>query len=140
MLKIYKTRSLFQVNHQKWETCGSGGYCCKYESEVEKELVLLDRCSFAEATLKILDKQSRFDGVYAGMTLFLHRPFIEVGGFYRSEYTRLFAKNVHTFSYKVIFEEMEHVTLEWIMQHLSAEQAIQYFKEHGMNVCPINLP
>lgn len=36
-------------------------------------------------------------------------------------------------------EEMEYVTLEWIMRHLKAEQAIQYFKERGMNVCPINL-
>lgn len=137
MLKIYKTHSLFQINRQGWERCGRGGYYCKEESEIKEELVLLNRCNFTEAVLEILDKQPRFDGVYAGMTMFLHRPFIEVGEFYRSEYTRLFAKDVHSFSYKVISEEMRHVTLEWIMKHLSAEQAIQYFKERGMNVCPI---
>lgn len=137
MLKIYKTRSQFQINRQEWEACGKGGYYCKEESEVKKELVLLDKCNFADAALEILDKQPHFDGVYAGVTIFLHRPFIEVGEFYRSEYKRLFAKDVHSFSYKIISEEMNHVTLEWIMQHLSAEQAIQYFKERGMSVCPI---
>ena len=139
MLKIYETHSLFQINHQKWERCGVGGYCCKGESKVKKELVLLDKCSFEDAMLKILDNQSHFDGVYADMTMFLHRPFIEAGcGFFRSEYTRFFAKDVRSFSYKVIYEEMEDVTIEWIIQHLSAERAIQYFKERGMTVCPIN--
>lgn len=139
MLKIYKTRSLFQINRQKWERCGSTGYCCKEESEVKEELVLLDKCSFEDAMLKILDNLSHFDGVYTDMTMFLHRPFIKVYGLFSSESTRLFAKDVRSFSYKVTYEEMEYVTLEWIMRHLKAEQAIQYFKERGMNVCPINL-
>ncbi len=137
MLKIYKTHSRFRLNHQRWEMCGRGGYLCKEESEVKEELVLLNRCSFAEAAQEIFNNQSHFDGVYADTTMFLHRPFIEVVEFYRSEYTRPFAKDVHSFSYKVVSKEMEDVTLEWIMKHLSAEQAIQYFKERGMNVCPI---
>lgn len=36
-----------------------------------------------------------------------------------------------------IQKEKKNVTLEWIMEHLSADKAIQFLKERGMAVCPI---
>ena len=31
----------------------------------------------------------------------------------------------------------ENVTLDWILKHLKADQAIQYLTERGMGICPI---
>ena len=71
---------------------------------------------------------------------FRHRPYIEINTPHCLEYERYYAKDAHTISYKLIFREKKDVTLEWIMEHLSAEKAIQYFKERGMSICPIKSP
>ena len=79
------------------------------------------------------------DGMCVGETLFNHRQYIEVYGYSTETQRRFYAKSIHTISYKYVFREREYVTLEWIMNHLSSEQAIHYFKERGVSVCPINL-
>lgn len=137
MLKIYDVESMFQINRQDWEPCGSNGYICLDEAEVQEELVVLDRCTFDEA-YQIIPKLN-LDGMYVGETLFNHRPYIVVCGWNPATQRRFYTKNIHTISYKEVFREREHVTLEWIMKHLSSEKAIQYFKEREMSVCPINL-
>lgn len=137
MLKIYDVKSMFQVNRQNWKLCGNNGYTCCDESEVQEELVALDRCTFDEA-FQIIPKL-HLDGMYVGETLFNHRQYIEVHGYSTETQRRFYAKSVHTISYKYVFREREYVTLEWIMKHLSSEQAIHYFKERGISVCPINL-
>lgn len=137
MLKIYNVRSVFQINRQQWETCGDAGYICKDDSEIQEELVVLDKCSFDKAFCEIYN--NCFDGLYADETPILHRPYIGVTGRCSLRGVQYCAKDIHTISYKVIYRERKHVSIDWITKHLTADQAIQYFKERGMTVCPINL-
>lgn len=137
MLKIYDVRSVFQINRQKWDVCGTPGWICKDESEVGEEVIILDKMPFYHTFKAIAANPSDYDGMFTGQTPFRHRPYIEIGGLFRSDYVRYYAKDAHTISYKLVFREKKNVTLEWIMEHLSAEKAIQYFKERGMSICPI---
>lgn len=136
MLKIYIVKSMFQINRQEWEPCGDSGYACLDESEVPGEVIKLDRCSFSEAYQSIPNLQ--LNGVYVGKTAFRHRPYIAVNSWGIYDPRRFYAKDANTISYKQVFREKEYVTLEWITKHLSSDKAIQYFKERGMSICPIN--
>ena len=140
MLKVYDVRSMFQINHQKWDVCGSPGWVCKDESEVCEEVVILDKMRFYRTLEAIASNPNGYDGMFVGQTLFRHRPYIEINTPHCLEYERYYAKDAHTISYKLIFREKKDVTLEWIMEHLSAEKAIPYFKERGMSICPIKSP
>lgn len=135
MLKIYEARSVFQINRQRWDFCGSHGWVCKDESEVQNELILLNKCDFTNARREICEKH--LDGVYSGETTFRHRPFIAVKRSYSTECEKFFAEDVHSFSYKIIYREMNDITLEWIARHLTTDEVIRYFKERGMSMCPI---
>lgn len=137
MLKIYDVRSVFQINRQQWEACGDAGYACKDDSEVQEERIILDKCPFSKAFQEIYNNY--LNEIYANETLILHRPYIGVVGCCRSRGSRYFADDVHTVSYKIIYRERECVSIDWITKHLTAEQAIQYFKDRGMTVCPISL-
>ena len=45
---------------------------------------------------------------------------------------KIFANDAHTISVKTIYQEREYVSLDWIAKHLTAEQAVQYFKDRGV--------
>ena len=130
MLKVYDVRSAFQINRQQWQACGDVGYMCKDDSEVQKEKIILDRCPFDKAFQEIYNHY--FNGLYADETMFLHRPYIGVCGSCRSRGMKIFANDAHTISVKTIYREREYVSLDWIAKHLTAEQAVQYFKDRGV--------
>ncbi len=140
MLKIYDVRSMFKINRQEWDVCGNLGWICEDESEICKEVVILDKMRFYRALETIAANPNDYKGMSAGQTLFRHRPYIEISNPHYLECERYYAKDAHTISYKLVCREKEGVTLEWIMEHLSAEKAIQYFKERGMSICPIKSP
>lgn len=135
MLKIYSVKSMFQINRQRWQPCGTNGYVCLDEDKVQAELINLDHCSFDEAYQKISELHP--DGLDIGETIFRHRPYITIGGWNAEEQERFYAGKVHTISHKDIYREKKYVTLDWISSHLTADEAIQYFKERGMTVRPI---
>ena len=140
MLKIYDVRSMFKINRQEWDVCGNLGWICEDESEICKEVVILDKMRFYRALETIAANPNDYKGMSAGQTFFQHRPYIEISNPRYLECERYYAKDAHTISYKLVCQEKECVTLEWIMGHLSAEKAIQYFKERGMSICPIKSP
>jgi hypothetical protein len=47
-------------------------------------------------------------------------------------------KHFKSISYMQTYEERKDVSLEWIIKHLPADQAIQYLKERGITTCPMN--
>ena len=140
MLKIYNVKSFYQIDRQQWEECGHIGWTCQDETQIEEEIVILNEVPFYHAFDTIEADPGSFDGLYIGQTMFRRRPYIKIGGAFVSDYTRYFSQNAHTISYKVVYLEKKNITLEWIMKHLSADKAIQYFKDRGINICPIQIP
>ena len=70
-------------------------------------------------------------------TYIRHRPYICLIGAGFAEPTNLYQNDFTSLSIKKITEENKDVTLEWIIEHLSAEKTIRYLKERGLNICPI---
>ncbi len=67
-------------------------------------------------------------------TAFLHKPIICLGRGYN---TPLKYRHFEKISYKICYEEKDNITMDYVLKHFPAEQGIQYFKERGLNVCPI---
>lgn len=82
-------------------------------------------------------ENSPIHDVVACRTYFRHRPYICLIGAWFAESVNLYQKDFTSLSIRRISEEDKGVTLEWIMEHLSAEKTIQYLKERGLNICPI---
>ena len=70
-------------------------------------------------------------------TFILRRPYLHFFVEWLYEPINLFKKDFSSISIIEVNEEKKNVTLEWIMEHLSADKAIQFLKERGMAVCPI---
>lgn len=136
MLKIYCVQSFYQVNHQGWVRCGTDDYKCQDDGEAQEKQIIFERKHFNEAYDLI--ERLRPDGLYCDTTLF-GRPYIGVDGWNCRTPQKLFPKSVYTLSYKLVYKEVKYATLDWISEHLTADEAIQYFKERGMTVCPIKL-
>ena len=136
MLKIYKVQSFYQVNRQEWMHCGTIGYVCQDEAKTKEQEILFEKKSFNEAYDLI--GRFNFDGLYCDTTLFGH-PYIGIIGWYCSSPQKLFSKRTNTLSYKLVYNEVKYATLDWISSHLTADEAIQYFKERGITVCPIKM-
>lgn len=131
MLKIYNVDSYVSINGAKWCRVGNTGYCASSEDLCED--LIIDNLGFA-ATYKFLF-QHHPDGLWLDTTLFGHRPVICIS-YFRAEGAVRY-KNFYSFSYKVVYKEWSDVTLNWIMNRLSADDAIQYMKDRGMAVCPV---
>lgn len=67
----------------------------------------------------------------------LLNDFMEATPIQKDEPINLFKKDFSSISIIEVNEEKKNVTIEWIMEHLSADKAIQFLKERGMAVCPI---
>lgn len=138
MLKIYNSYYMYQLGHGKWKRFGYTGWFCKEESEVVRSKTVLENASFEQAFERFEKNPSH--NIFSSRTFILRRPYLHLHRDVMelfSKPTDLFKKDFFSISIIEINEEKNGVTLEWIMEHLSADKAIQFLKERGMAVCPI---
>lgn len=139
MLKIYTVSQQFKIDDKDWQECGERGWVCREESSVAPETIRANCVDWHEmARLIETSPYGWFDGLVTDKTFFRKRPYIRAFRCgWHDEAWQFFPKDFKTISYRVLYEERSYVSMEWIFEHLSADKAIQYFKERGMNVCPI---
>ena len=97
-----------------------------------KEL-LLDNVSFQEAYDYLRDNY--ISGARTCTTFFKDKPQLSL--VYFNTIDRKYIKKCEGFCLRAENRLRKNVTLDWILKHLEADQAIQYFKERGMEICPI---
>lgn len=132
MLKIYDVCDYISIDGAKWREVGGGGYRITDE-EVEDRLVL-DQASFEQAR-EYLSKNALW-GVKNDSTLFRNKPIIRVS--YVDAWDYVDYRHFDTMLYKRKYTERKDVSFKWLMEHLTADQFIQYLKERGITTCPMN--
>ena len=131
MLKVYMVDSYVSIDGAEWKCIGYSGYTIRDDNPTEKiifENLTLEQCHEYLQT-------HRLDGIWSSYTFFRKKPMLYIDE-HRLDNTPYYSLN--TISYKYVYKEWEAVSLEWIMQHMSADQCIQYLKERGITTCPMN--
>ena len=131
MLKVYTVKSYVSINGEDWWHIGCDGHIITDDNPTEK--ILLDNATFDECFEYI--KDHHLDGIYLDYTLFRNKPIIYIGKTFPDP---LRYDHFDTISYKYVYKEWENVSLNYIMEHFSADKCIQYLKERGMSACPMN--
>lgn len=131
MLKVYRVYNCVSVDGADWREVGQGGY--KISDEEDETKFILENASFDEVREYL--SQYRLDGVWNDATLFRGKPQVAVD--YDGAWDDVRYRKFDTMSYKQVYKEWHGVPLRWLMDHASAEQAIQYLKDRGITVCPI---
>lgn len=131
MLKVYTVKSYVSINGEDWQRVGISGHTITDDNPTEK--VILDNATFDECYEYV--SQHSLDGIYLDSTLFKNKPIIYIG---YSIFDNHRYDHFDTISYKYVYEEWEDVSLNYIMEHFSADKCIQYLKERGMSACPMN--
>ena len=131
MLKKYNTTNYISIDGADWRAVGGHGYTVTEDEPQDK--LIFDNVSFSEAYDYL--SQHCLTGVWTDTSIFRNKPIIVVS--YNDAWDEVLYRRFKTISYKRKFVEDHHVSLEWIMKHLSADQCIQYLKDRGMATCPI---
>lgn len=131
MLKVYTVDSFVSIDSDAWKSIGTIGYKMKDDMDGVSEKIWFENITFKQC-FELLETES-FDGIYKDYTLFRNRPLISIRTL---DYDRRY-ETFNSISYKDVYKEDSSVSLDWIMKHCSAEQAIQYLKERGITACPI---
>ena len=131
MLKIYNVYDYVSIDGADWRRVGVSGYRAS-EEQLETTLIL-DNVPFDEA-YEYFSWHALY-GVVTDTTLFRKKPVVLIK--YNDAWDSVSYKQFKTISYRRKYLEWSEVSLEWIIKHLSADQAIQYLKERGITTCPI---
>ncbi len=132
MLKVYNVYEYISVDGGKWRQAGGSGY--RITDEELTGRIMLDNASFDE-TREYLKNNSNFT-MFNDETFFRHKPIIKIN--YDDCFEYAVYKHFDTLSYKRVYKERTYVTMQWLMEHASADQFIQYLKERGITTCPMN--
>lgn len=135
MLKIYDPIYSVSIDGSPWkrlEDQFDTNWFVSDEEVPETEL-LLDDVSFQEAYDYL--HENYISGARTCRTIFKGRPQLSL--LYFNTIDRKYIKKCEGFWLRAKNRLRENVTLDWILKHLEADQAIQYFKERGMEICPI---
>ena len=132
MLKIYDVIDYVSINKQDWRAVGTNGFFCTDEDRDSK--LILDNVSFSEAHEYL--ENNRLDGLKSDYTVWRPRPTVCVR--YQDAFDVAVYSKFSAISYKRVYKENKDATLKWLMNHLSADQFIQYLKERGITTCPMN--
>ena len=136
MLKIYDPIYSVSIDGGPWKRLEDPldtNWFATDEDLPETEL-LLDDVSFQEAYDYLRD--TYISGARTCRTVFKGKPQLSLLYFNASD--RKYIKKCKGFSLRAENKFRENVTLDWILKHLEADQAIQYLKERGMEVCLSN--
>ena len=135
MLKIYDPIYYISIDDGPWEGLGDPfdtDWFVAEEDVREKEL-LLDNVSFQEAYDYLRNKY--ISGAGTCTTFFKDKPKISL--LYFNSIDGKYIKKCEGFWLRAENRLRKNVTLDWILKHLEADQAIQYLTERGMRICPI---
>lgn len=132
MLKVYNVYDYVSIDGAEWRRVGRSGY--KVADEEIKNKLILDNVSFEDAREFL--SNNILDGVWNYSTFFRNKPTICIS--YQDAWEPVTYKRFNTISYKTVYKEDKYVTTQWLMEHLSADQFIQYLKERGITTCPMN--
>lgn len=133
MLKVYNVYEYISVDGGEWRQVGGGGY--RITDEELSNRIMLDNANFDE-TREYLKNNICF-AIFNDETFFRHKPLIKISYDDCWEYATY--RHFDTLSYKRVYKEWTKVTMQWLMEHASADQVIQYLKERGITTCPMNL-
>ncbi len=132
MLKVYSISHYVSVDGGKWYSVGRYGETMFDDSEPKE--IIIDNGSFDE-WYKYLQENS-LPGIYDYKTFFKKKPCIVTHEWSYDSYTKY--TNFNTLVYKTVYKELKGVSLAYIMNNFSADKCIQYLKERGITICPMN--
>ena len=136
MLKIYKVHNYVSVDGAEWRRVIKG-WLSDVQCIAVEDYSLdypMHRLSFNEAREYLYN--NKLDGIWNDKTFWTKNPTICIR--YADAWDDVIYKHFDTISYKQEYVEWTDVPLEWIINHLPAEQTIQYLKERGITACPMN--
>lgn len=123
MLKIYDPIYSVSIDGGPWKRLGD---------PFDTNWFVTDDVSFQEAYDYLRDNY--ISGARTCMTFFKDKPQLSL--VYFDTIDRKYIKNCYGFWLRVENKLRKNVTLDWILKHLEADQAIQYLTERGMGICP----
>ena len=134
MLKVYEVNRYYQLNNQgAWFRLGDSFRILEDRDNLPAEEIIIDNLRWGEV-MEYLDN-NRIIGLRKDETLFKKKPYLYY--YDQCEKKKKFYNNdFETLSYKVVYKEIENVTLDYISKHFPASKVIQYFNEHGITTCP----
>lgn len=135
MLKIYDPIYSVSIDGGPWKRLGDPFDTNWFvtDKDLPETELLLDDVSFQEAYDYLRDNY--FFGARTCTTFFKDKPQISL--LYFNSIDRKCIKKCEWFCLRAENKLRENVTLDWILNHLEADQAIQYLTERGMGICPI---
>ena len=134
MLKIYDPIYSVSIDGGPWERLEDPFDTNQFvtDEDLPETELLLDDVSFQEAYDYLCDNY--ISGARTCSTVFKGKPQLSL--LYFNTIDRKYIKKCEEFWLRAENRLRENVTLDWILKHLEADQAIQYFKEIGMEICP----
>lgn len=135
MLKIYDPIYSVSIDGGPWERLGNPFDTNWFvtDKDLPETELLLDDVSFQEAYDYLRDNY--FSGARTCTTFFKDKPQISL--LYFNSIDRKCIKKCECFCLRAENKLRKNVTLDWILNHLEADQAIQYLVERGMGICQI---
>ena len=135
MLKIYDPIYAVSIDGGPWERLEDQFYTNWFvtDKDLPETELLLDNVSFREAYDYLRDNY--IFGARTRRTVFKGKPQLSL--LYFNTIDRKYIKKCEGFSLLAKNRLRKNVTLDWILKHLEADQAIQYLKERGIEICPI---
>lgn len=135
MLKIYDPIYAVSVDGGPWERLEDQFDTNWFvtDKDLPETELLLDGVSFQEAYDYLRDNY--ISGARTCTTFFKDKPRLSLVYFNTGD--RKYIKKCKWFCLLAKNRLRKNVTLDWILKHLEADQAIQYLKERGMEICPI---
>ena len=131
MLKVYNYYAYVSVDGVEWRRIDDGH---KITDEEPSDCLILNNATFDEVR-EYLSEHIVW-GMSNDSTFFRKKPIISI--YYSDAWGSVEYKHFKTLSYKKVYKEWENVPLKWLMEHATADQFIQYLKEHGITTCPMN--
>lgn len=122
MLKVYTVKSYISINGEDWQRVGLSGHTMTNNNPTEK--VMLNNATFDECYKYV--SQHPLDGIYLSSTFFKNKPIIYINDRHLYEHRY---DHFDTISYKYVYKEWKDVSLNYIMEHFSADKCIQYLNE-----------
>ena len=135
MLKIYDPIYSVSIDGGPWKRLGDpfdANWFVTDKDLPETEL-LLDDVSFQEAYDYLRDNYISWARTCT--TFFKDKPQLSL--LYFNSIDGKYIKKCEWFCLLAENRLRKNVTLDWILKHLEADQAIQYLTERGMGICPI---
>lgn len=135
MLQMYYASLYLKVNGEIAGKLLGGVVKLRDDGEELIELVL-DRVSWEELYDEIVNgKMAHY--MFVGETFWKKRPFISGAGFYGEDIPKYFEDDVNKFTVAWVYRLNEYYTVNDVLKHAKADQAVQWFKERGMTACPL---